>query len=171
MWSKLYCKGNPKEKSCLFQRTSAPDSPIGETTDVSNLWLSWRNVQELHLAKQFLTEALFNIISQLWEEKPQFPVKEGLSLPYWSICFLSISNFAPHFLGKSPSHYVNWWKMQTMPKFYCLSTLCSLKKWMPYDEYLKSKSKLKVYTYFWDTLYTVKKLNCGASGPGPLVIS
>ena len=24
---------------------------------------------------------------------------------------------------------------------------------MPYDEYLKSKSKLKVYTYFWDTLY------------------
>ena len=46
-------------------------------------------MQELHLAKQFLTEALFlsfltealfNIISQLWEEKPQFPVKKNSAL-------------------------------------------------------------------------------------------
>ena len=35
--------------------------------------------------------------------------------------------------------------MQAIPKFYYLSTLCSLKKWF---KHLKSKSKLKVYAYF-----------------------
>ena len=36
---------------------------------------------------------------------------------------------------------------------------------MPYDEYLKSKSKLNVYTYFWDTLYfVVKEISCKKTG-------